>query len=214
MKYKNIIFDLDGTLLDTLLDLHASVNYSMDKLGFPRRTVDEVRRFVGNGVRVLIKRAAPDDITEEQYNAAYAAFQEHYRAHNRDNTAPYEGVRDVMRELKARGHKVAIVSNKLDFAVQALKDEFFSGLTDAAVGDSDATRTKPAPDMVYKAMEIMGAELKDCVYIGDTDVDLATAENSGMPCISVSWGFRSREELEGYNAPTIVDNAAEILDLV
>ena len=124
MKYKNIIFDLDGTLLNTLLDLHASVNYSMDKLGFPRRTVDEVRRFVGNGVKVLIRRAAPDDISDEQYNAAYAAFQEHYRVHSRDKTAPYDGVCELMKELKARGHKVAIVSNKLDFAVQALKDEF------------------------------------------------------------------------------------------
>ena len=214
MKYKNIIFDLDGTLLDTLLDLHASVNYSMDKLGFPRRTVDEVRRFVGNGVKVLIRRAAPDDITGEQYNAAYAAFQEHYRVHNRDNTAPYDGVCGLMKELKARGHKVAIVSNKLDFAVQALKDEFFSGLCDAAVGDSDATRTKPEPDMVYKALDEMGASADESVYIGDTDVDLATAENSGMPCISVTWGFRSRAELEGYGAKTIVDTADEILELV
>ena len=214
MKYKNVIFDLDGTLLDTLLDLHASVNYAMDRLGFPRRTVDEVRRFVGNGVKVLIKRAAPEDITEEQYNAAYAAFQEHYRVHNRDNTAPYDGVCELMQRLKERGHKVAIVSNKLDFAVQALKDEFFSGLCDAAVGDSDATRTKPAPDMVYKALEMIGAELPDCVYVGDTDVDLKTAENSGMPCISVTWGFRSREELEGYGAKTIVDTADEILEIV
>ena len=214
MKYKNIIFDLDGTLLNTLLDLHASVNYSMDKLGFPRRTVDEVRRFVGNGVKVLIRRAAPDDISDEQYNAAYAAFQEHYRVHSRDKTAPYDGVCELMKELKARGHKVAIVSNKLDFAVQTLKDEFFSGLCDAAVGDSDATRTKPEPDMVYKALDEMDASADESVYIGDTDVDLATAKNSGMPCISVTWGFRSRAELEGYGAETIVDSADEILELV
>ena len=214
MKYKTIIFDLDGTLLDTLTDLYNSVNHAMRCCCFPERTIDEVRRFVGNGVHTLIRRAAPKDITEEQYNAAYDAFEEHYAKHNRDYTAPYDGVTDLMRELKRRGHKVAIVSNKIDFAVQALKDEFFSDCVDCAVGDSGDVAIKPEPDMVYKAMKALGAELSECVYIGDTDVDLATAANSNMPCISVSWGFRSRAELEGYAAPVIADMPSDILGLV
>lgn len=214
MRYKTIIFDLDGTLLNTLTDLYNSVNYAMRSCSFPERSMDEVRRFIGNGVHTLIRRAAPKGITEEQYWAAYNAFEEHYAKHNRDYTAPYDGIPELMRELKKRGYQLAIVSNKIDFAVQALKQEFFDDTVDCAVGDSEGIENKPAPDMVYKAMKELGAELGECVYIGDTDVDLATAENSGMPCISVSWGFRSRAELEGYAAPMIADLPSDILGLV
>ena len=214
MQYKTIIFDLDGTLLNTLVDLYNSVNHAMRDCSFPERTIDEVRRFVGNGVRTLIRRAAPKNITEEQYKAAYDAFEDHYAVHNRDNTAPYDGVVDMLKELRSRGHKLAIVSNKIDFAVQDLKHEFFDDVVDCAVGDREGIAIKPEPDMVYIAMKELGAELSECVYVGDTDVDLATAENSGMPCISVSWGFRSRAELESYNAETIVDDPAEIIAIV
>lgn len=214
MKYKTIIFDLDGTLLNTLQDLHNSVNHAMRVLDFPERTIDEVRRFVGNGVHTLIRRAAPKDITEAQYNAAYDAFEEHYAVHNRDNTAPYDGVVDMLKALRSRGHKLAIVSNKIDFAVQALKHEFFDGVVDCAVGDREGIANKPEPDMVYIAMKELDAELSECVYVGDTDVDLATAENSGMPCICVSWGFRSRAELISYNAETIVDDPMQIVEIV
>ena len=214
MLYKTIIFDLDGTLLNTLVDLYNSVNHAMRTCKFPERTIDEVRRFVGNGVHTLIRRAAPERITEEQYNAAYDAFEEFYAVHNRDNTAPYDGVVEMLNELRSRGHKLAIVSNKIDFAVQDLKHEFFDDLVDCAVGDREGIAIKPEPDMVHIAMKELDAELSDCVYVGDTDVDLATAENSGMPCISVSWGFRSRAELESYHAGTIVDDPAEITRIV
>lgn len=214
MRYGTIIFDMDGTLLNTLDDLAASVNYAMDRLGFPRRRTDEVMRFVGNGVHTLIRRAAPDGITEEEYWAAYDAFEKHYAAHNRDKTAPYPGVRELLGELKRRGCKLAIVSNKIDFAVQALREEFFDGLVDAAVGDSEDTENKPAPDMVYKAARLLGSELSDCVYIGDTNVDLDTAKNAGIPCIAVSWGFRTRAELEGYGAKEIIDRAEELPELL
>lgn len=214
MKYNTIIFDLDGTLLNTLDDLAASVNYSMRENGFPERTIEEVRRFIGNGVRVLIRRAAPDGISDDEYMAAYHSFEQHYAKHNRDKTAPYEGIMEMLRKLKADGYRLAIVSNKIDFAVKALREEFFSDIIDVAVGDSEDTENKPAPDMVYKAMRMMGAELPGCIYVGDTDVDLETAANAGMPCISVSWGYRSHAELEGYGAAMIADKPVDILDFV
>ncbi|MGN1116187.1 MAG: HAD family hydrolase [Candidatus Ornithomonoglobus sp.] len=214
MKYSTIIFDLDGTLLNTLEDLAASVNYAMRECGFPERSIDEVRRFVGNGVRVLIRRAAPEGITDEQYWDAYHNFEKHYAAHNRDKTAPYDGITELLKELKSRGYSLSIVSNKIDFAVKALREEFFNGVIDVAVGDCEDTLNKPAPDMVHKAMRQLGAELSDCIYVGDTDVDIETAQNSGMPCICVSWGFRSREELVGCGAEMIADKPSDILNFV
>ena len=214
MKYGTIIFDLDGTLLNTLDDLADSVNYAMRSCGFPERTIDEVRRFIGNGVHTLIKRAAPDGISEAQYWAAYDAFEDYYREHNRDKTAAYPGICELLSELKNRSYKLAIVSNKIDFAVKALREEFFADTIDVAIGDSEDIENKPAPDMVYIAMKELGSGLRDCVYVGDTDVDLETASNSDMPCISVSWGFRSRAELEGYGAPMIADSPMDILKFV
>lgn len=214
MNYKTLIFDLDGTLLNTLLDLASSVNYAMRECGFNERTTDEVRRFIGNGVAVLIRRAVPDGTPEEEYKRALDIFKTHYKENSRNNTAPYDGICDLLRKLKEDGYNLAIVSNKVDFAVKDLRDEFFNGLIDVAIGDSDATRTKPEPDMVYKAIEELGADKYSCVYIGDTDVDIETAKNSGMDCISVSWGFRTREELEGYGAGMIADCAEDILKFV
>ena len=210
MKYNTIIFDLDGTLLNTLDDLWASVNHAMRENGFPERTRDEVRRFVGNGVKMLIKRSVPEGITEEQYWSAYNSFEKYYAIHSRDNTAPYDGILELVSTLKKNGCSVAIVSNKIDFAVKDLRDKFFKEI-DVAIGDRDDTKNKPEPDMVFKAVKELGVDIKDCVYVGDTDVDLETAHNSGMDCISVSWGFRSREELEGYKAKMIADKACDIL---
>ena len=211
MKYKTLIFDLDGTLLNTLDDLAASVNYSMRECEFSERTIDEVRRFIGNGVEVLIRRAVPTDTSEDDYKKALAIFKEHYKQNSRNNTAPYDGIIGLLTQLKRDGYNLAIVSNKVDFAVKDLRDEFFAGLIDVAIGDSDATRTKPEPDMVYKAVEELGVDIKECVYIGDTDVDIETAKNSGMDCISVSWGFRTKSELIGYRARMIADKASDIL---
>lgn len=214
MKYKTLIFDLDGTLLNTLDDLALSVNYSMRECGFSERTLDEVRSFIGNGVEVLIRRSVPCGTTEAEYKTALAVFKDHYKQNSRNHTAPYDGIVDLLEELKRKGYKLAIVSNKVDFAVKDLRDEFFMGLIDVAIGDSDATRTKPEPDMVYKAVEELGVDIKECIYIGDTDVDIETAKNSGMDCISVSWGFRTKSELIGYGAEMIADKASDILELV
>lgn len=214
MKYKTLIFDLDGTLLNTLLDLASSVNYAMRECGFCERTTDEVRRFIGNGVEVLIRRAVPEGTSEEEYKKALDVFKTHYKQNSRNKTAPYDGICELLQKLKEDGYNLAIVSNKVDFAVKDLRDEFFNGLIDVAIGDSDATRTKPEPDMVYKAIEELGADIESCIYIGDTDVDIETAKNSGMDCISVSWGFRTRKELEEYGATMIADCAEDILKFV
>lgn len=210
MKYDTAIFDLDGTLLNTLDDLTASVNYAMRGMGFPDHTLDEVRRFVGNGVRVLIRRSVPKGTSDAEYESAYKLFEEHYAKNCRNKTAPYDGIIHMLDELKKKGCRLAIVSNKIDFAVKKLSEEFFDGIIDVAVGDSPDTNNKPAPDMVYKAVKAMGGDVKP-VYIGDTDVDLETAKNSGMDCISVSWGFRSRSELEGYGALMIADTPSDIV---
>lgn len=214
MRYTTVIFDLDGTLLNTLDDLTASVNYAMDKMGMPLHTLDEVRRFVGNGVRVLIRRSVPAGTSDEDYEAAYKYFETHYAEHCKDKTGPYEGVPEMLSELCRRGYKTAIVSNKIDFAVKELRDDFFADTVSVAVGDDLKMSNKPAPDMVYKALGELGSDKSECVYVGDTDVDLETAKNAGMDCISVSWGFRSRAELEGYGAKMIADTPADILKFI
>ncbi len=210
MKYTTVVFDLDGTLLNTLDDLAGSVNYALKENGLPLRTTDEVRRFIGNGVRVLIRRSVPTGTTDEVYEATFKTFEAHYKKNSRNFTAPYEGVLEMLKDLKNMGYKLAIVSNKIDFAVKDLRDEFFSDVIEVAIGDSPDTNNKPEPDMVFKALDELGENVKNAVYVGDTDVDLETAKNSGMDCITVSWGFRSRSELEGYGAKIIADKPCDI----
>ncbi len=214
MTYSTVIFDLDGTLLNTLDDLAASVNYAMREMGFPEHKTDSVRRFVGNGIALLIERSVPEGTSEADYNKTYELFRNHYAEHCLDRTAPYSGILDMIKKLRDMGCKIAIVSNKVDFAVQKLCKDFFPGLIDAAVGDSPKTRTKPEADMVIKALEMMGVKNDgSCVYVGDMDVDLKTAENSDMDCISVSWGFRSRTELESCGAAMIADDPEMIVEI-
>lgn len=214
MQYNTIIFDLDGTLLNTLDDLADSVNYALKKNGFPKRTVDEVRRFIGNGVAILMRRAVPDGVSEDEYLSAFGDFKSYYKNNSRNKTMPYAGVTELLAKLQKSGYKLAIVSNKIDFAVKDLRDEFFGGLIEVAIGDSDDTDNKPAPDMVFKALDELGEGVDGAVYVGDTDVDLETAKNAGMDCISVSWGFRSRSELEGYGAAMIADKPDDILNFI
>lgn len=213
MKYDTIIFDLDGTLLNTLDDLHDSVNYALEKNALGLRSLDEIRRFVGNGVRNLIKRAVPEGTDNEMYEAVYADFERHYDKNCRNKTAPYDGVTDLLAALKERGLKLAIVSNKIDFAVQNLRKEFFADVVKVAVGDSDDTENKPAPDMVFKALRALGSDGKKAIYVGDSEVDMKTAENAGMECISVSWGFRSRSELMSHGAQIIADTPEEVFNI-
>ena len=213
MKYNTYIFDLDGTLLDTLQDLAASVNYALRKHGMPEHSIDDVRRFVGNGVRLLMERAIPDGAQNPDFEVTFATFREHYMHHSLDTTRPYPGIPEVLAELKARGCRLAVVSNKMMAATQELIRHFFPDTIEVAIGEHEAEgiRKKPAPDTVFAALKELGVEKKDAVYVGDSDVDIQTARNSGLPCISVLWGFRDKEFLIKNGGETFVSKPSELL---
>ncbi|MEE0670755.1 HAD family hydrolase [Prevotella sp.] len=210
--YNTYIFDLDGTLLSTLGDLAASCNYALRTNGMPERTIDEVRVFVGNGVKKLMERAVPNGEGNPAFEKTYSDFRKHYMEHNLDTTKPYDGVMDLLKELNSRGKKVAVVSNKFYAATQELCRHFFGNLVQVAIGEREDIRKKPAPDTVIEAMRQLGVTTEGAVYIGDSDVDIETARNSGMPCISVLWGFRDRDFLLQHGATTLVDTPADILN--
>lgn len=201
-----VIFDLDGTLLDTLEDLKDAVNHVLGQFGYPQRTMEEIRRFVGNGAKVLIQRSVPEGSDPEP---VFAAFREFYDTHCRIKTKPYEGIMDTLERLRGE-YPIAVVSNKPDSAVKSLCADYFPGVY--ALGESSDCPRKPAPDMVWKAMKTIGVE--HCVYVGDSEVDVATAKNAGVPCLSVLWGFRDREELEQAGATHFCSHPAQILDAV
>lgn len=214
MKYDTYIFDLDGTLLDTLTDLAASVNYALRTHDMPEHSIDDVRRFVGNGVRKLMERAVPDGAANPDFEATFATFREYYMLHSLDTTRPYPGIQEVLAELKARGCHLAVVSNKMMAATVELCRHFFSDTIEVAIGENEAEgiRKKPAPDTVFAALRELQIEPLTSVYVGDSDVDIATARNAGLPCISVLWGFRDRQFLLDHGATTFVSSPNELLD--
>ncbi len=211
-QYSTYIFDLDGTLLDTIQDLATSVNYALSQCRMPERTLDEVRRFVGNGVRLLMIRAVPDGEDNPRFQEAFDIFRSHYLEHSLDTTAPYPGIMDMLERLKANGKRMAVVSNKFDTATKELIRHFFGNLIEVAIGENEAAgvRKKPAPDTVNEALRQLGVGKEDAVYVGDSDVDIQTARNSGLPCISVLWGFRDREFLLENGAMTFVQSPDNI----
>lgn len=213
LRYKTYIFDLDGTLLDTLEDLAASCNYALRANGMAERTLEEVRRFVGNGVKKLMERAVPGGLENGKFSKTYADFRTHYLIHSLDTTQPYDGILGLLATLKARGAKLAVVSNKFYAATQELCRHFFGDTIAVAIGERETIRKKPAPDTVLEAMKQLEADAKTTVYIGDSDVDIITAHNCGLPCISVLWGFRDKEFLLRHGATTLVSRPAEILSL-
>lgn len=197
-----ILFDLDGTLLDTLEDLCDSVNHTLTHFGYPRRTLEEVRRFVGNGARRLMDQAVPAGADGAE---AFAYFQSYYRDHCQIKTKPYDGVLEALAVLGAR-YPIAIVSNKPDSAVKPLCAQYFPGIY--ALGEAPGCPRKPAPDMVFKAMEAIGVE--NCIYVGDSEVDVLTAKNAGVPCLSVLWGFRDRAEMEAVGGNIFCEKTEEM----
>ena len=213
--YKVYIFDLDGTLLDTLTDLAASVNYALREHGMPEHSVDDVRRFVGNGVRKLMERAVPDGADNPLFDEAFATFRQHYMEHDLDTTRPYDGVPEMLATLKSRGCRIAVVSNKMMAATQELCQHFFPDTVEVAIGEHEAEgiRKKPAPDTVYAALSALGVTKDHAVYVGDSDVDIATARHAGLPCISVLWGFRDRDFLLQHGATTLVTIPGELCEL-
>jgi len=212
-NYRTYIFDLDGTLLDTLADLAASVNAALMQYGMPQRTTEEVRGFVGNGVRLLMERAVPHGAQNPSFADALAAFQSHYLAHSLDNTRPYEGIPEVLSQLRRRGKRVAVVSNKFCKATQELCHHFFPDTVEVAIGEHEAEgiRKKPAPDTVIEALAQLGVGKEGAVYVGDSDVDVLTAHNAGLPCISVLWGFRDKNFLKENGATTFAVAPSDLL---
>ncbi len=213
--YELIVFDLDGTLLDTLEDLYLAVNFSLQKYDLKERTREEVRSFVGNGIKRLIERAA-GEVPPEVFEGAFSAFKEYYGAHCEDNTKPYAGILPLLTALKARGAKTAIVSNKADFATKKLAKTYFGDLIDEAVGENEEAgiRKKPAPDSLFTVMKSLGGTVGNTVYIGDSEVDIQTARNAGVRCISVTWGFKTREFLLKNGAELLLGEPMEILGQV
>lgn len=210
-QYDTYIFDLDGTLLSTLDDLAASTNYALRQHGMPEHTLDEVRWMVGNGVRLLIERATPGGASNPQFDSVFAAFRSHYVEHSLDTTRPYPGIMEMLTELKRRGRRIAVVSNKFYAATQELCHHFFGDTVEVAIGERENIRRKPAPDTVIEALRQLGVGSEGAVYVGDSEVDVETARNSGLPCISVLWGFRDRDFLTEHGATTFVTSPEEIL---
>jgi len=212
-RYKTYIFDLDGTLLDTLGDLTASVNFALRRFQLPEHTTGEVRQMVGNGVRMLMKRAVPGGFSHPQFEALLATFQEHYLRHSLDTTQPYDGIPEMLTVLKQQGCRLAVVSNKFDAATKELCRHFFSDTIDVAVGEYEAEgiRKKPAPDTVNEALRQLGEGREQAVYVGDSDVDIDTARQSKLPCISVLWGFRDRSFLEANGGTTFISHPRELI---
>ncbi len=212
-KIDTIIFDLDGTLLDTLEDLTNSVNYALERYQMPTRTISEIKGFVGNGIKVLMTRAVPEGEKNPRFEEAFSAFKEHYAVHCNDKTRAYDGVCELLEALKAKGYLLAIVSNKVDSAVQELKEKYFSAVG-VAVGDREGIRRKPEADSVLLALETLGSSRERAVYVGDSDVDLMTAKNSGLLCISVLWGFRDKEFLINHGAKIFAQKPSDIINIV
>ncbi|MBR4832087.1 MAG: HAD family hydrolase [Butyrivibrio sp.] len=213
-KITTIIFDMDGTVLNTLTDLTVSMNHVMSRFGFTTHTEDEYRRAFGNGVKHALRVTVPEGTTDETVDKMFPLFKEHYDAHCLDKTGPYDGILPLMKELKKRGYKMAIVSNKIDSAVKELNRKFFSEEIEVAIGEKDGIRRKPAPDTVFEALKELKSTQEEAVYVGDSEVDFETAKNSGLPCISVLWGFRDEEYLRTVGADIFVKEPAEILDVI
>lgn len=214
MKLNLVIFDMDGTILDTLQDLQISLNVALTASRLPTRSLEEVRHFVGNGVPTLVKRGVPDRTPPEVYERVLADFNVHYAAHCHDHTRPYAGICPLIAALRQQGYRTAVVSNKDDYAVQLLCQRFFPGLFDVAVGSKPGVAKKPAPDSVLEALRMLSARGEEAVYVGDSDVDVATAKNADLPCIAVLWGFRTRAELEAAGATRFAAAPNEILQLL
>lgn len=209
-----IIFDMDGTVLNTLDDLTESVNYVMNRFNMPTHGTEDYRRYFGNGIRYALKCAVPEGTSDSVIDEMLPVFKEHYDKHCLDRTRPYDGITELMRKLKGRGYKMAIVSNKIDSAVKELNDRFFSEYVDVAIGEREGIKRKPAPDTVIAALNELVSNKETSVYIGDSEVDYQTAVNSGIPCISVLWGFRDKDYLVDIGAELFAETPQEVLDIL
>lgn len=214
MKYDTIIFDLDGTLLNTLDDLKDSLNVALAQHGYEPRTLEEVKLFVGNGVRMLVQRSLPIHSTEEEVEQCLASFTSHYKMNMQNKTRPYNGIMELLLDLNKLDYKLAIVSNKYDSAVKRLSKEYFNDLIGVAIGESKNVKRKPAPDSIFAAVEALGSDINKTIFVGDSETDVQTAKNAGIPIIGVTWGFRSRETLRNEGADYLIDTPMELRTLI
>lgn len=214
MKYNTVIFDLDGTLLNTLDDLQDSLNDTLIKNGFsPKSTVD-VKRFVGNGVRNLVRMSVPESCDEDEVTRVLEEFKENYKNNMQNKTRPYNGIMELLLDLNRFNYKIAIVSNKYDTAVKSLARTYFGNLIPVAIGESSEIKRKPSPDSIFTAIKELGADIESTILVGDSETDVQTAKNAGIPCIGVTWGFRSREVLRNEGADYLIDTPKELLTLI
>ena len=211
-QYDTIIFDMDGTLLDTLEDLQVSVNHALAQKQLPQRTREEIRSFVGNGVKRLVELASGFPEESPEFEAVFSIFKEHYGVHCDDHTRPYDGILELLSVLKEKGFRMAIVSNKYHEGVQELKNRYFGEYLSVAIGEQEGIRKKPAPDTVMEALRQLGSSRERSVYVGDSEVDIETAANSQMDCVAVAWGFRIREEQERAGGRNFIQQPMELLD--
>ena len=213
-KYKLVIFDMDGTILDTIEDIKDAVNVALEYFGYPVRTVSEVKRAVGNGLRKTLERSLPAPVDEETFGQIYSYMIEHYSFHSADKTKPYDGIVEVIRKIKDMGYDTAVISNKKESAVKDLCEKFYKGLFDYSLGEKEGRRPKPYPDAVNYVLEEMKIESKEAIYIGDSEVDIETAKNSNMDSIIVTWGFREEEFLISKGAKTFARYPSELLEIL
>lgn len=214
MKIDTLIFDLDGTLLNTLGDLHACFNYAIKYYGYPERTLDEIKSFVGNGIKKAIQRALPYDVEDEKLNNIIELFKKYYQEHMYDLTYPYDGILTLLKELKDKGYKIAVVSNKYDYAVKELCEKYFKNYIDIAIGEGNGVRKKPNSDGIIQAIKVVNSDKNSTIYIGDSEVDIQTAKNIDIPCISVLWGFKDKDFLERHGAKVFAQTPNDIIKII
>jgi len=214
MKYNTVIFDLDGTLLNTLDDLRDSLNDTLSSKGFSPRTIEDVKRFVGNGVRNLVRLSIPESCSEEDVTEVLAEFKDNYKNNMQNKTRPYNGIMELLLDLHRYNFKLAIVSNKYDSAVKTLARTYFGNLISVAIGETPEIKRKPSPDSIFRAIKELGSDLETTVLVGDSETDIQTAKNAGIACIGVTWGFRCRDVLRNEGADYIIDTPKELLTLL
>lgn len=211
---KTLIFDLDGTLLDTLADLHNGVNHALKKYGYIENSLEKTRKSIGNGLKLLIKRSLPDDTSEEAVDSVLQEMKQYYALHSHEKTKPYDGILELIAKLKQDGYQLAVVSNKADYILRDLVPYYFGEQIPVIIGESPELKRKPAPDMVFEALRRLDSAPEDAIYIGDSEVDLETAKNAGLPCLSVCWGFRSKELLMEHGAQILCSNCGQLYSVL
>ncbi len=214
MIYTCCVFDLDGTLLNTLDDLKNAVNFALSEFNFPQRTADEIREFIGNGIYLLVKRALPDSADDETVDEVLSVFRQYYSLHSKDNTAPYDGIMPLLKYLKQNGVKTAVVTNKFHKAAEVLTADYFGGLIDKTIGQKPDVPTKPDPTALNEVISSFNCDKKEVLYFGDSDVDIVTAKNAEVKSVGVTWGFRDKELLVSAGADFVVDKPQDIIKII